>query len=269
MRPLALLMAALIILPLNGNAQVNPPANLKVYSAGSLKAAWLDMAQAYERKSGAKISFEFGASGLLRERLTKGEAADLFTSADTGHPQALAAQGLAQPMQAFTGNKLCALAQPEVGLSEANLLERLLDPTIRVGSSTPKADPSGDYTWLMFERAGKVKPGSFEILSAKALQLVGGPNSAPAPVNRTAYGKFMEDRAVDVFLTYCTNALQAKQEVPRLVMVQLPANLAVEATYGMVLMRGAQPQAGQLRDFVLSGEGQAVLQRHGFSSVAR
>ena len=260
-----LLFFLLAALPVTAFSQNFAP--LKVYSAGSLKAAWLDLAAAYERKTGVKVEFEFGASGLLRERLAKGEPADLFTSADTGHPQALAAQGLAQPMRAFAGNRLCALAQPQVGLTQANLLERLLDPSVRMGTSTPQADPSGDYTWMMFGRAEKLRPGAFATLSGKALQLVGGPNSAPAPKDRTAYGKFMEERAADVFLTYCTNALLAQREVPGLVMVQLPRELSVEATYGMVLMRGAKPQATELRDFLLGSEGQAILEKYGFSRI--
>ena len=267
MRLFPLLFAALLALPVAGQAQVSAPVNLKVYSAGSLRAAWLDLAQAYEAKSGVKIAFEFGASGLLRERLAKGETADLFTSADTGHPQALASAGLAQPMQVFAGNKLCALAQPGLGLTQANLLERLLDPAVRVGSSTPKADPSGDYTWMMFERAGKVKPGAFETLSSKAMQLVGGPNSPPPPKDRTAYGKFMEDRVADVFVAYCTNGVLAKAEVPRLVTVALPENLAVTATYGMVQMQGAQPAASSLADYLLSDRAQKILADHGFAAL--
>lgn len=261
-----LLFFLLAALPVTAFSQSATP--LKVYSAGSLKAAWLDLAAAYERKTGVRIEFEFGASGLLRERLAKGEPADLFTSADTGHPQALAAQGLAQPMQPFAGNRLCVLAQPETRLTQANLLERLLDPAVRMGTSTPKADPSGDYTWMMFERAEKVRTGAFAALSAKALQLVGGPDSAPAPKDRTAYGKFMEERAADIFVTYCTNALLAQREVPKLVTVQLPKELVVEATYGMALMRGARPQAAQLRDFILGGEGRAILEKYGFAKVA-
>ncbi len=50
-----------------------------------------------------------------------------------------------------------------------------------------------------------------------------------------------------MFILYCTNALQVRQELPKLAMVQLPEALAVEATYGMVLMRGAKPEAAQLR----------------------
>ena len=258
-------VCALLPFAAQAQAQGGAPVTLKVYSAGSLKAAWTDLARAYERSSGNQLSFEFGASGLLRERLAKGEPADLFTSADTGHPRALAGQGLALPMRAFAGNRLCALAQPEAGITSANLLERLLDPAVRVGTSTPKADPAGDYTWAMFERAEKVRRGAFEALSRKALQLVGGANSAPPPKDRTVYGKFMEEHAADVFLTYCTNAVLAQRETPRLVIAQLPEALAVTATYGMVQMRNARPAAAGLADFLLSAAGQKILAGHGFS----
>jgi len=266
----AFLLPGLFAMPFAAQAQ-GVPVTLKVYSAGSLKGAWTELARAYEANSGNRIVFEFGASGLLRERLEKGanggERADLFTSADTGHPRALADKGLAETMRPFTGNRLCALAQPELGLTPANLLDKLLDPVVRMGTSTPKSDPSGDYTWAMFERAGKLKPGAYEALSAKALQLVGGPTSAPPPKDRSAYGKFMEDRAVDVFITYCTGAVTALREVPRLVNVALPENLAVTATYGMVVMRGAQPAAAGLADFVLSDAGQKLLVAQGFAAA--
>jgi molybdenum ABC transporter molybdate-binding protein len=265
--PASLFVSLLAGLPFAAHAQGAAPVTLKVYSAGSLKAAWTDLAQAYERASGNKVMFEFGASGLLRERLEKGEKADLFTSADTGHPRTLADKGLSSAMRVFTGNRLCAIAQPELGLTSANLLDKLLDPAVRIASSTPKADPSGDYTWAMFERAGKLKRGAFETLSAKAMQLVGGPNSPPAPKDRTVYGKFMEDRAADVFIAYCTNGVLAQREVPRLVTVQLPETLSVTATYGMALMRGAQPAASGLADFLLSGEGQKILAGHGFAPL--
>jgi ABC-type molybdate transport system substrate-binding protein len=56
----------------------------------------------------------------------------------------------------------------------------MLDPTVRLGTSTPKADPSGDYAWEVFRRAEAVQPGSRERLEAKAIKLTGGP-AAPQP----------------------------------------------------------------------------------------
>ena len=80
------------------------------------------------------------------------------------------AAGWGGPVALFARNRLCALAQPDVEVSPATLLEVLLDPAVRLGTSTPKADPSGDYAWQVFEKAEALRPGSFATLDAKALQ---------------------------------------------------------------------------------------------------
>lgn len=66
---------------------------VEVYSAGSLRDALTEVARDHEARTGQKIKLTFGASGLLRERIEKGEPAQVFTSADTGHPQRLASGG--------------------------------------------------------------------------------------------------------------------------------------------------------------------------------
>jgi molybdate transport system substrate-binding protein len=80
----------------------------------------------------------------------------------------------------FTRNTLCGVAVPKVGLTTANFLDRLLDPSVKLGTSTPKTDPACDYTWTMFHRAENLRRGSYEALDKKAQQIVGGPtNTAP------------------------------------------------------------------------------------------
>jgi ABC-type molybdate transport system substrate-binding protein len=89
------------------------------------------------------------------------------------------------------------------------LLDRMLDPAIKLGTSTPKSDPSGDYAWEVFRKADALRPGAFATLSAKALQLMGGPNSPPALPGRVLYGALVGDGKADIFLTYCTGARAA------------------------------------------------------------
>jgi len=67
-----------------------------------------------------------------------------------GHPLKLAADGLAMQVDVFTRNGPCAVPRPKVGLTLANFLDRLFDPAVRLGTSTPKADPAGDYTGSCF-----------------------------------------------------------------------------------------------------------------------
>lgn len=241
---------------------------LTLYAAGSLKAALTEVAKAYEQAYGTPVATEFAASGLLRERIEAGEEADVFASANMAHPGALMAKGWGGPVALFARNQLCALAQPEVKATPAHLLDVLLDPAVRLGTSTPKADPSGDYAWQLFEQAEALRPGSFATLDAKALKLSGGPDSEKAPEGRNTYGWVMEQDRADVFLTYCTNAELAQREVPELQIVSLPEDLVVGADYGLIVRQEAPDTAWRLALFVLAPEGQSILADYGFRSGA-
>ena len=138
-------------------------------------------------------------------------------------------------------------------------------PTAR---RAPKADPSGDYAWEVFEKAEKLRPGSFAALDKKALKLTGGPTSAPPPAGRNAYAALVEKGEADLFLTYCTNAVLAKAEVSTLQIVPLPAGLAVGADYGLTVLNDARPEANRLAFYMMSPAGQAIFAKHGFSAVA-
>ena len=244
-------------------------AGVRPYAAGSLRAAMTEVAQAFTASGGPAVIATFGASGLLRERIEKGEAVDVFASADLGNPQALAMAGRARPPIVFTRNRLCAIVAPGVDATTETLLDRMLDPKVKLGTSTPKADPGGDYAWQVFERAGSLRPGAYAALDAKALKLTGGPDSPQPPANRSVYGALIGERKADIFLTYCTNAIAALREVDGARMLDLPASLTVGADYGLTTVKDASPAATRFVEFVMSPQGEGILERHGFACVAR
>jgi ABC-type molybdate transport system substrate-binding protein len=255
--------AAIAVMSLVASAvQAEPP--VRLYAAGSLKAAMSEIAAAFERETGIAVAGTYGASGLLRDRIANGENAEVFASANMAHPESLAKSGRAGPVFVFALNQLCALAGPTIGVTTETLLERVLDPKIKLGTSTPKADPSGDYAWTLFEKAETLKSGAYAALAAKAQMLTGGPNSQPPPANRIVYGKLVEDGAADIFLTYCTNAVAARKESPSLKVVAVPEALAVGAQYGLTVMKDARPEADKFAAFIRSPMGRALLVRHGF-----
>lgn len=252
-------------------AQVKGPAvvpeiAITVLAAGSLRETLTEIAERFEAVRGYKIALRFGASGLLRESIERGEPAQVFASADTEHPERLARTGTWQPPVVFTRNRLCALATPALALNSQNLLDTLLKPDVRLGTSTPRADPSGDYAWALFRRAEAVRAGAFEQLDAKALKLTGGADSPKPPPGRGTYAWVMEQGKADVFLTYCTNAVSAQRELPHLRVVQLPEELQVGAAYGVGVRSEAPPEAGLFVRHLLEPEAQAVLRRHGFAA---
>ena len=250
--------------PAQPAAAVGDP--VQVYAAGSLRDALTEIARDHEARTGQKVVLTFAASGLLRERIEQGAPAQVFASADTKHPQRLANQGQWQAPVVFTRNTLCALAQGAVAVTSDTLLSTMLQPQVRLGISTPKADPAGDYAWALFQKAEALQPGATARLEAKALQLTGGANSAQAPAGRNTYAWVMEQNRADVFLTYCTNAVAARAEVPSLQVVAVPEALQVGAAYGLTVRAGAPAQAQAFAQAVLQPPAQAVFRRLGFAA---
>src|SRR5262249_14891029 len=169
------------------------------------------------------------------------------------------------PVVRFARNALCALVRPGLEVDSANLLERMLDPTIKLGTSTPKADPSGDYAFEVFRKAEVIKPGAQAALEAKALQLTGNTASAAPPTGRSAYSWHLAEGRADIFLTYCTNAQTAQMENPGQQIVALPDNLAVGADYGLTVVTGAPLAAQRFADFIVSTQGEKILTKYGFA----
>ena len=263
-RKLVIFVALLVLsMPLSVSAD-----SVTLYAAGSLKAALGDVAAAYEKTYNTKVATKFGPSGLLRKAIEGSENPDVFASANMAHPEKLASEGWGGPVVLFARNQLCALAQPDVEVTTDNLLSTLMDKNVRVGTSTPKADPSGDYAWELFRKADSIKAGSFTTLSNKALQLTGGPASEKAPEGRNQYGWVMGEKKADVFLTYCTNAVLAQKEVQALKIIRIPEALSVGADYGLLVRAKAPNEAWRLALYILSPEGQKILKEYGFEAQA-
>jgi molybdate transport system substrate-binding protein len=241
---------------------------LHVAGAGSLAAAFSDLLRRFPAGPDTVAPPEFGPSGLIREKIEAGADVDLFASADMAQAERLAAGYPERFVVNFTRNRLCAVARGTLGLTPANMLDRLLDPTVRLATSTPGADPAGDYAWAVFARAEATRAGARAALEAKALQLYGGGSKTPplVPGKGALEGIFLADRA-DVALAYCSGAPDVIAAAPGLAVLPLPADLTVGPAYGMVVLT-EKLVAFRFATFVISEAGQALLKAHGFDPVA-
>ncbi len=233
---------------------------IKVLAAGSLRRAWAPLCEAFLAQTGIKVVTEFGPAGLLRERIEKGEKTDLFASANTTHPLALQQHGKALSVETFCGNSLCVTARKGPDLEKLNWLSVLLDPRFRLATSTPLSDPSGDYTWKMFEQIERRHPDAGAILRNKALRLVGGENSAKVPEGKQAAEWLICTGQADVFIGYTSYATLLREN-DELEVFNIPADYNVRASYALATCTG---KAKPLADFILSETGQHILQNAGF-----
>jgi molybdenum ABC transporter molybdate-binding protein len=261
-------MRAVPILAILGTLTMSSPARaetVQLYAAGSLRAALTDVAKAFEVETGNAVQAKYGPSGILKDEIAGGAEADVFASANMEHPQALSAAKKSGPVLLFARNRLCALVKHGLKVDSATLLERMLDPTIKLGTSTPKADPSGDYAFEVFRKAEAIKPGAQATLEKKALQLMGSANSAVPPAGRLVYGWHIAEGRADIFLAYCTATRESQEQSPELQIVELPGNLAVGADYGLTVISGASPAAERFAQFIVSAAAQKILTSHGFA----
>jgi molybdate transport system substrate-binding protein len=105
-----------------------------LHAAGSLRAPLTEIIKSFEADTGSTVQAKYGASGLLKEEIVAGAPAQVFASANLEHPKALAQAGRAGPVVLFARNRLCALVRPGLAVDAATLLDRMLDPDVKLGT---------------------------------------------------------------------------------------------------------------------------------------
>lgn len=240
--------------------------SITLFAAGSLRLAFSPLLTAFEEESGHRVEATFGPAGMLRERIERGKRPQVFASANLEHPQRLVALGFAQAVQPFTRNRLCATVRNTPELTQPDLLTLLCDPQWRVGTSTPVADPSGDYAQQLFDRLEHCLPGQGSALRSRAVALVGGPDSAPIPASRLAAEYLLAEGLADIFLGYASYA-DTLASYAQLKVRRLPAVIDFKVTYGLCLLDESCVAAQALVAFILRVRGQRILQRMGMLAL--
>ncbi len=232
-----------------------------VLAAGSLRGVVSDLAAA-AGAMGIEVESDFGGSGLLRERIEKGAKADLFLSADLGSPRKLEQLGrTALPVVAFARNRMCVVSRKSAGVTLENLVDRLLADGVRVKTSQPIADPSGDYAWAIFDRIEAARPGAGAKLKEKALANMTATAPSAAPGQSAAAALFAAN-LIDMWITYCSASAGLEKEIPGLASLEVPPALDPHPLYGLAALSD-RPEVLRLALFLLSEKGQALVARNG------
>jgi ABC-type molybdate transport system substrate-binding protein len=142
----------------------------------------------------------------------------------------------------------------------------LLRQLRRHGTSTPKADPGGDYTSKMFELIKKAHPGAFAILDGKAQKIIGG-STAPDPADPNPVASAFRRGRINVMIGYCSDASRMRVDAPGVEPVPIPDAFAVGPEYGLAIKSYENPAAVALAFAILSPEGQAKLESFGFTPI--
>lgn len=239
---------------------------LTLMAAGSLRRAFLPLQTQFTALTGIALNLVFGPAGLLRERIEGGEPCSLFASANRQHPAALRDAGRGDGLHLFARNALALTVRNTPHTAGKSWLQLLAEPALRLATSTPQCDPSGDYTWQLFDRLDASHPGLGEALKRRAMPLVGGRDSLALPSGAIASSWIIEEGLADLFIGYAhyAPALAGNRAVRCLA---IPAPWNIRCDYYLTRVDESDA-ARRLCQFILAQEGQRCLRDAGFISVS-
>jgi molybdate transport system substrate-binding protein len=221
---------------------------INVAAASNLTDAFAELGRQFTARTGIRVVYSFGATADLAKQIENGAPFDLFAAADVEHVETLNRQGLlvAGTQVVYARGRL-VLWIPPGSNSQATRLEDLTSEKVeRIGVAKPDVAPYGRATvealralnlWPQVE--AKVIYGQ-NVSQVKQYAATGNVDVAFIPLALMRAG---EGRSIEV---------DDKLHQP------------INQALALIKASGKQEDARRFSDFVLSPEGQTLLERFGY-----
>jgi molybdate transport system substrate-binding protein len=220
--------------------------DITVFAAASLTDAFTELGTAFESENqDVSVEFNFGASSALREQILAGAPADVFASANTSNMDQVVDGGAATGPENFVTNQL-QIAVPDGNEAGVAGLDDFASPDLLIGLCAEDV-PCGEFGREALANAG-VTPSV----------------DTNEPDVRSLLTK-VEAGDLDAGIVYVTDVMAAGDAVEG---IDIPADENVTATYPIATLRDAANAdvADAFVAFVLSDEGQGILDSYGFDA---
>ncbi|AIS53148.1 molybdate transport system substrate-binding protein ModA [Thermoanaerobacter kivui] len=200
---------------------------LYLYAAASLKKPMDEVIFSFEKKTGAKVIPNYGASGELYSQIKSGQPCDIYFPADWLYVDKLKNDGMLKTSQKFLED-VVVLVVSEKGKSKVQKVDDLLKPNVAVGVADPKA-PIGVYTETALK---KMKLWEKLILS-------GNLKARPVTVNQVAM--MVKNDELDAGFVYSSVAKAFGLEYVQII----PKEYTGEIVYGAAIIKGGNEKLAQ------------------------
>lgn len=225
---------------------------ITVSAAISLKDAFTELGKGFEvRVKGARVQFNFGASGDLVRQIVAGAPVDVFASAGQKEMDELEQKGFTSPGTRvnFAGNTV-VLAVPLGSTSRLKAFSDLTRKEIKkIAIGNPQTVPAGRYAEQVFNKLNLWEPLKEKLIFAENVRQV---------LDYVARGE------VDAGLIYGTDALIRGRGLKKI--IQAPDNSHQPVVYPMAAVKSGKQEdlARAFIAWVLSADGKRFLERSGF-----
>jgi molybdate transport system substrate-binding protein len=238
------------------STSIQEPQTVNVFAAASLTDAFTELGKNFEAANpGVAVVFNFAGSQGLRTQIEEGAPADVFASANKTELDALVAGGLvtADTPQVFLTNKLVVIL-PAGNPARLEKLEDLANPGIKLVLAAEEV-PVGKYAHQALEAMNGQFGSDFK--DRVLANVVSNEDNVRQVVAKVQLGE------ADAGIVYTSDAIAA----PALQTIEIPAELNVSANYPIAALTTSSHTelANAFISYVLSTNGQAVLQKWGFA----
>lgn len=245
------------------NAESVDAVSLTVFAAASLTDAFDEISQGFAAAHpGVEIVFNFAGSNQLAAQIGQGAPVDVFASANNAQMKAVIDTGriVSGTQSTFVRNRLVVVTR---GDSPAGLttLQDLATPGVKIVLAA-KEVPVGQYALDFLDKAeadGSLGAGYRDAVLAN---VVSYEENVRAVLTKVALGE------ADAGVVYTSDA--AASEADAVGQIEIPDSLNTIASYPIAPVSDSPhlEQAQTFVDYVLSSEGQQVLEKYGFIPAA-
>ncbi len=233
------------------------PQTLLVFAAASLTDAFTEIGENFEAQNpNVAVTFNFAGSQALRTQIEEGAPADVFASASGKEMETLITNAfvIKESSQIFLSNQLIIIL-PADNPAGINSLEDLAIDGVKIVLAAEEV-PVGNYARQALDLMNKSFSNNFKDNVLK--NVVSNEDNVKQVVAKIQLGE------ADAGIVYTSDAIAA----PELQTIEIPSELNIIAKYPIApLVESANADLAQaFIAFVLSDEGQAILQKWGFGS---
>jgi molybdate transport system substrate-binding protein len=222
---------------------------LTIAAAADLSFAFKEVGEAYEKKTGQKVVFAFGSTGLLEKQLAEGAPFDVFAAANVSFVDDAVKAGacLGDSKATYATGHLVLFTTKEAAFHPKGMAELTDARVVKIAIANPDHAPYGKAARQALERAG--------VWDAVQPKVVYGEN-----VQQTL--QFAQSGNADVAIV----ALSLATMTPG-VAASVPTDLHDPIDQAMVVCSNGKAgvEAGRkFVAFVQSSDGHALMKRFGF-----
>lgn len=252
----AALLIVILLLAVNCSRHAPPveqsaQSEIVVAAAANLTDAFAELGKQFTTRTGIRVVYSFGATADLAKQIENGAPFDVFAAADVEHIDELDDKKLlSHGTKALYARGRLVLWFP----TNARVLHRIEDITgtdvARIALAKPDVAPYGRATIealralnIWDEVEPKIVYGQ-NVAQAKQFAATGNADAAFVPL-----------------------ALVMKEPAARIIEVDERLHQPINQALGIMQVSSKQKAARAFTDFVLGAEGQAIMQRYGYSKA--